>query len=274
MDKCFNCGKYGHKQRNCPEPSSKDNLKKCYDCGTAVPDIKTHRSVCPQSRYSKSAINPVNLSSPVVIVPCPQSGRLENVDETSTLLLPPVNKLDHTDFYFLIDVSGSMKGFRLDTAKTCAKDIVQKMDPLDRMAIITFDTNPYFKLKPRPVEEILRKKELESILDRIFADGLTAIYDAIYLAVSQLHNKNQRTTILVLTDGEDNSSKHSYDEVTKMLTEYPNITLSIIHVDEYNKPNSNYINLCSQNRGKYVLIKETEIKITVEHLFNTFYIRI
>ena len=146
------------------------------------------------------------------------------------------------------------------------------MDPLDRIAVVSFDNTAFFKLKPRPVEEVLRKGEIEPLMNRIFAKGQTAIYDAIHMSVSQLYDKNQKTVMIVLTDGEDNSSKHSYNEVTEILKEYPNIVLNIIHIDGKLNPNIDYVQLCLNNSGEYVTIEQHEIKITVEHIFRTYYL--
>jgi uncharacterized protein YegL len=237
--------------------SVRSGLKQCYDCHEMVPDVRAHRAVCSVSKKSKS------------IITTPASG----VPMVLPVLSTPVSviKATSTDVYFLLDVSGSMTGYKLDTAKSSVTDLVKSIKPLDRMAIVTFDDSPYFKLKPRPVEEILRKNELPSILDRIFAKGMTAIYDAIHLSVSQLRDKTQSTVMIVLTDGDDNSSKHSYQEVLEMLKEYPNIVLNIIHIDGVSKPNLNYQTMCVNNRGTYKTIVETEIEITIKTIFKTYY---
>lgn len=175
-DRCFSCGNVGHRKSECKNnltssstvrqgPSS---LKECYDCHDMVSDIKMHRDVCPKSRLAKSVIN----SSP----------SNNNAPTQANILV----RQEQKDFYFLIDVSGLMSGSRLDTAKECVQNVVEKMDVLDRMAIITFDSSAFFKLKPRPVEEIIRKKELEPILKKIFAQGSTALYDAINMAVLEI----------------------------------------------------------------------------------------
>lgn len=253
--KCYNCGKPGHKKDECPGNSTGAGLKRCYDCDEMVASIELHRPSCTKSRHAKSALS----SSAAAAAPAAP--------------VAPINKKDHTDFYMLLDVSESMTGTKLDTAKECARDIVSRMNPLDRMAIVTFDSEAFFKLKPRPVEEIMRKNELPGILDRIFAKGATAIYDAIHLSISQLKDKNQRTVLAVLTDGEDNSSKHSFAEVEALLKEYPNISLSIIHIDGSANPCINYKNLCLENHGEYIVIEAHQIKVTVEHIFNTYYVQ-
>lgn len=198
----------------------------CYDCHTQVYDLKSHRFHCNKFQTKYN---------------------------------------DTIDRYFLLDVSGSMTGLKLQNAKEVLNQHVNKVSEFDRLAIITFDKNAFFKLKPRSVGQIRRQQELESLLDRIYATNLTAIWDAIYLAVSQLRNKDRKTIITVLTDGEDNSSTHTYQEVLDLVKQYSNIVLNIVHVDE--KVNDKYSELCLK-RGSYKNVKENNLKIELLLVLN------
>lgn len=149
--------------------------------------------------------------------------------------------------------------------------LVDKMSKSDRVAIITFDNNAYFKLNPRPVEQVIRQNELKTTLDRIFAKGLTAIYDAIHLGISQMRNRDQKAIFIVLTDGEDNSSSHSLSEVTNMLSDRPNISLNIINISQ--QANTQHQNLCTITGGLYHTITETDISRTLESVFTQQYLR-
>jgi len=215
--------------------------KQCYDCHDMIADIKTHRKICSKSRLAKSMI--------------------QSTSKTH------VNKRSGNDFYFLLDVSGSMTGIRLNTAKETIADIVTNMDHHSRMAIVSFDTKAYFKLKPRPVGQIIRQKELPEILDRIFAKGLTAIWDAIWLAVSQIRDVSKKSNIIVLTDGGDNSSSHTYVELIQLIEKHANVTVDIIHIGD---TNSDYAYLCKKFKGTYSVITEREIKTTITKTFKTY----
>ena len=125
-------------------------------------------------------------------------------------------------------------------------------------------------MKPRPVGQIRRQKELPELLARIYAKGATAIWDAIWLSVEQLADKNRKTLMIALTDGEDNSSKHTFQQVQDLIDGYPNVQLSIIHIDGTGKHCLEYQQLC-QGRGEYRVIAETEIVITIETVFRKYY---
>merc|ERR1711862_1090391 len=82
-----------------------------------------------------------------------------------------------TTMFLLLDVSGSMSGSLLTKAKSAVQECFNQMENSDRFSIVTFDTSAYFKLKPRPVEQLRRQNEIPEILSRIFTGGRTALYD-------------------------------------------------------------------------------------------------
>jgi Mg-chelatase subunit ChlD len=214
----------------------------CYDCGTQVAELKAHRAVCPNSRKNKAAISSSS------------SGKKRNHGKVE----------DGKTAFVLVDVSGSMAGNKLSAAKETLTSCMSQMQDEDRFSIVTFDTGAFFKLKPRTVEQLRRQNELPIILDRMFAKGGTALYDAIYMTVEQIHNKQVKNTITVLTDGEDNASKHTLDDVMKLIANYPNVTLDIIHIDGGNTRVPAFETLVSGGRGQYVVTTTVEeiVKVT------------
>jgi Mg-chelatase subunit ChlD len=218
----------------------------CYDCHEQVRDLKAHRATCTRSHRAKSVVG-------------------SRADRAPKLKKTGPRPTDHTDHYALLDVSGSMAGSRLRQAKETFADIVAGLPDADRLAIITFDDQAFFKLRPRPVEQIKRQQELPALLERIFAQGRTALYDAILLAVSQIRDKEMRTIINVLTDGEDNASKHTLAEVRALVAEYPRIRLNIIHIGA--AAIADYQQLCTAFSGHYEVVVDVEIKIKFTALF-------
>jgi len=224
----------------------------CYDCHQQVPDLKAHRNVCPNSQRNKSVI---------------KEGTRGNQGDHHA----PQKNLGVTVFA-LIDVSGSMTGNRLAAAKEAVTAFFATMEDNDRFSIVSFDSNAYFKLKPRPVGQLRRQNELPGILKDIFAQGSTALYDAIYMTITQLHSKEAPTAIVVLTDGEDNASKHTLAQIEQLLQPCPNIKLSIVHVDDRGALGTiqAYADLC-KTRGEYTIIKETQIIEVVTRIYVTSY---
>jgi Zinc knuckle/von Willebrand factor type A domain len=280
---CYKCGQTGHQKRDCPQSfKSKTNRSsvstavsaavsaasssshadpdrvfqsqvRCYDCDEMVWDLDQHRVLC-RTPFSK------------------RKGRGKS---TRNQIQPTDAKLDDyidtMDFYFLQDVSSSMAGKRESDAKETMMGLFDMMSGSDRISIVTFDTKAFFKLKPRPVEQIRRQDEMPGILARIFSRGMTAIWDAIYLTVQQIERKDRKTQILCLTDGYDNSSKHSYEETLALVAEYPNITLSIVHIDGSGNRIVQYEEIC-KGRGEYLVIDDTQIKKEVTRIFRLYYV--
>lgn len=178
---------------------------------------------------------------------------------------------ENKDKYFLIDASGSMSGARLEAAKRTIKDLFDKLAaerPYDRIAIMSFSDRVAFRCHPHPVQKIARKREMPEILSSIYAGGGTALYNAIYEAISQLRDKTIEVNMIVLTDGEDNMSDHTMADITALLAFNPQVTLDIIHVDTVAPaPVAEYQLLTAAGAGEYSRVTDKEIEITMKVVF-------
>lgn len=55
--------------------------------------------------------------------------------------------------------------------------------------------------------------KIKSIVEEIQPDGFTALYDALYVAIEELSNSTSKSVIVALTDGQDNQSLYTSEEV-------------------------------------------------------------
>src|SRR5437660_1210320 len=111
----------------------------------------------------------------------------------------------------VIDNSRSMepRKQRLDAA---ALAFVRKSNSEDETFIVHFDDAA--RLDREFTNSI---PLLEQTLESVQPYGQTAIYDALILALNQMkHAKQMKKVILLLTDGVDNSSKHTLAEALEM----------------------------------------------------------
>ena len=123
----------------------------------------------------------------------PQRATIELASQSSALAVALV-----------LDTSGSMGGRPLADAKLAMNALVQSLGPRDQAAILTFDVDV------RVAQALTSDKAaLVAATNRASAGGDTAIYDALSTAVGVLNAApaDARRTIILLTDGIDNSSK-------------------------------------------------------------------
>jgi hypothetical protein len=111
----------------------------------------------------------------------------------------------------VIDRSGSMAGKALKDAKAGAKDFVKNVKPGTAVAIITFSDSTEMALDFTEDRKLLAKT-----IDGITVKGNTALNDAIAFAALKLQGRESRKIIVFLTDGKDNRSRYTLNDISKM----------------------------------------------------------
>ena len=123
----------------------------------------------------------------------------------------------------VMDVSGSMNfAGKLDAAKDAARDYIKQLRSGDQTGIIIFNT------KVNVVNPItLDNSTLLKAIDKIQARDDTAMYDALIKAVEMLNPLSGRKAIIVLTDGMDNASQGTPEQVLRSIG-YTGLSISTI----------------------------------------------
>lgn len=123
----------------------------------------------------------------------------------------------------VIDISGSMdKNDKIGAAKNAAKAYVSQMRPGDQAGLITYDTNVY---TVQPITMDIAA--LTAAIDGLQTGSDTAMYDALVEAEKALEGVSGRKAIIVLSDGLDNQSSSTADDVIAGVSE-SGITISAI----------------------------------------------
>jgi VWFA-related protein len=109
----------------------------------------------------------------------------------------------------VMDVSGSMDvAGKLDAAKAAARAYVEQMRPGDQAGLLAFDVEIDY-VQPLTAD----RQALSEAIDGLTARRDTAMYDALIRASEILRPASGRKAVLVLTDGMDNSSRATLDDV-------------------------------------------------------------
>jgi Ca-activated chloride channel family protein len=113
----------------------------------------------------------------------------------------------------VMDVSGSMNSAgKLEAAKEAAKAYVKQSRPNDQIGVLVFNTKiTYLQLITQNRDKLIKT------INAIKAGDDTAMYDALVRATEILSGQTGRKAIIALTDGMDNRSKHTPDEVIQRI---------------------------------------------------------
>jgi Ca-activated chloride channel family protein len=115
----------------------------------------------------------------------------------------------------VFDLSGSMSRQKTAQAQVALQRFFENSHPLDEYSLIAFDGEPRVSVDDtRDPGVIIGKLSFQP------AHGLTALYDACRLAVTQVtHSVYRRRAILIISDGQDNNSQSTLSELRRQLQE-------------------------------------------------------
>ncbi len=111
----------------------------------------------------------------------------------------------------IIDNSGSMRDKRAKVA-AAALALVKASNPQDEVFIVNFNDDAYLDC---PFTNDIKK--MEEALDKIDSKGGTAMRDAISMSIDYLKDKGKKDkkVLLVVTDGNDNTSNMSLEQLVR-----------------------------------------------------------
>lgn len=102
----------------------------------------------------------------------------------------------------VLDHSGSMNGRPLETVKKAAIQLVERLNPGDRISVVAFDHRAKVLVSN---QEIDNPENIKKQIKRLSADGGTAIDEGLKLGIEEVaKGKNESVSqIFLLTDGEN-----------------------------------------------------------------------
>jgi Ca-activated chloride channel family protein len=116
---------------------------------------------------------------------------------------PTAAQIPGREYIFLLDVSGSMHGFPLDTAKTLMRNLLTKLRPTDTFNIVLFSGAAHVRSPQGSIPA--RKDEIAAAIadiERVHAGGGTELMGGLELAYKIPKANNQQSrSVVVVTDG-------------------------------------------------------------------------
>jgi Ca-activated chloride channel family protein len=121
---------------------------------------------------------------------------------------------------FVVDVSGSMSGVKLEQAKQGMTNALDSMAQNNQVGFVTFSESIFAQIDVAPLA--VNRFNITNALDRSKAQGSTALYDAIKVGVtmsdSAAGDENSIRAVVVLTDGQANRGEMRLDSLISMIS--------------------------------------------------------
>ena len=135
----------------------------------------------------------------------------------------------------VIDNSGSMRDKR-PRVNAAALTMVEASNPQDEAFVVNFNDDFYLDLDKDFSNSI---PELKEALERIDSRGSTALYDALIGSLDHLKKGSKdKKVLLVVTDGEDNTSHNSLEKTVKEIQKTDTVIYTIGLLGEESKKNA------------------------------------
>ena len=140
---------------------------------------------------------------------------------------------NYTDIIFVLDISESMSGEKLDRVKSDSKELIQSLlsNKNNRAALITFDTSSQI------VSDLTNDEEqLTNAIDNLQVTGTTNYYQALVNVDSILQDYQKESgremIVLFLTDGYPNvDTPNQITQYQYLKSKYPYITINGIQYE-------------------------------------------
>ena len=131
----------------------------------------------------------------------------------------------------LVDHSGSMKP-KLAEVSAAARAFVQASNPDDEMLVVNFNEHVELGL-PDSIRFTSDPVKLEEAISRAPATGMTALYDAIAVALRQLQSGSREKKVLVaISDGGEIANVHKLPQILKLAEQSSAIIYTVGIFDE------------------------------------------
>jgi len=162
----------------------------------------------------------------------------------TTLQIPPATVVEvvqnvwwytkrPTNVYLVVDTSGSMSGAKLERTKEALTAFVSQIrGDRDQVGLIEFGTDVK-QFQPLWSVDDRSRRDLSARIDRMEADGETALIDAVWEAYDNLQRSGGAeaiNAIVVMTDGRENASVYSASDLQRRFEQERAVTVVVFTI--------------------------------------------
>jgi len=159
------------------------------------------------------AENGVTVEGPKTVLDVPSADVIVAIQQSWSV----VKK--QADITLIIDTSGSMNDEdKIGQAKAAAQRFIAEMDPNNRVSLVTFSDNIIEQVRLGTLETV--KTELTEDINRLRADGGTALFDAMASVLEEVNTdtaSERIRAVVVLSDGADTASSTELNQVLRAI---------------------------------------------------------
>ena len=131
----------------------------------------------------------------------------------------PATAISPREYIFVVDISGSMHGFPLETAKSLLRELIGNLRPSDSFNVLLFSGSSRF-LAPRSVPATRANIEQAiATIERMGGGGSTELIPALRRVYAEPKSPDLSRTVVVVTDGYVTVEREAFELVRKNLSQ-------------------------------------------------------
>ncbi|MES2583136.1 MAG: VIT and VWA domain-containing protein [Pseudomonadota bacterium] len=131
---------------------------------------------------------------------------------------PPASAISPRDYIFVVDISGSMHGFPLNTAKTLLRELIGNLRPSDTFNVLLFSgSNRFLNDHSVPATKANIDQAVRTI-DQMGGGGSTELIPALKRVYAEPKAADVSRTVVVVTDGYVTVEREAFDLVRNNLS--------------------------------------------------------
>jgi Ca-activated chloride channel family protein len=219
---------------------AQDNTDEVHVVPRVTPNPEEAKAAAPDGALDTHTA-PIKKKVDLVLVPVTITDQMDRLvtglDKDNFLVFEGREKQDIQHFSnedapvsvgIIFDMSGSMTD-KIERAREAVVQFCKTANPQDEFFMITFSDEPHLAAGFTSNPDDIQNKLIYTL-----PKGRTALLDALYLGMHKMKDaKNQRKALLIISDGGDNHSRYTEEEIKSQIKEADVIVYGIGVYDTY-----------------------------------------